>query len=150
MDQALELWKEEHVRVVRKGHPLADRQEIHPQDLTQWGQVSFEPIWYPDPGAREDFLAGPKVPAAIASTIMVEQFCAPALIALETNSVATMPLQLLRMLQRHLPLTSLGSPHATFETMLAWGALDQDEPTNRWFRDLLVRLAPLIAPSQAD
>ncbi|MFG1348668.1 LysR family transcriptional regulator [Xanthobacter autotrophicus] len=146
-DQSALLWKEEHVHVVRRDHPLAARDEVSEDDIAPWGQVSFEPQWYPDPGGRGDFVPETGKRSAASSTIMVEQFCVPALVALETGAVATMPARLLARLQRHLPLQQLGNARSSFEMMLAWGAITHDDARHFWFRELLLRLATPVGGS---
>jgi DNA-binding transcriptional LysR family regulator len=135
-----ELYEEEGVLIVRKGHPHVRRRMSKEQFNTLRHIDILLALGGPGIGHRivEEFLASHGLLRDIA--ISVPSFAAAAAIAAQTDWVAGMPRRMAAVFLRQMPLTSVAMPvpAVKFRIQLMWHARTHLDAGARFFRSLIV------------
>jgi DNA-binding transcriptional LysR family regulator len=134
-----DLYEEEGVLVVRKGHPQVRRHMSKEQFNTLRHIDILLSLGGPGIGHRivEGFLATHGLQRDIA--ISVPSFAAAAAIAAQTDWVAGMPRRMASVFLRQMPLTSVAMPvpAVTFRIQLLWHERTNHDAGARFFRTLI-------------
>jgi DNA-binding transcriptional LysR family regulator len=134
-----DLYEEEGVLVVRKGHPQVRRQMSREQFNTLRHIDILLSLGGPGIGHRivEGFLAAHGLQRDIA--ISVPSFAAAAAIAAQTDWVAGMPRRMASVFLRQMPLTSVAMPvpAVRFRIQLLWHERTNQDAGARFFRTLI-------------
>jgi DNA-binding transcriptional LysR family regulator len=135
-----ELYEEEGVLIVRKGHPHVRRRMSKDQFNTLRHIDILLALGGPGIGHRivDEFLASHGLLRDIA--ISVPSFAAAAAIAAQTDWVAGMPRRMAAVFLRQMPLTSVAMPvpAVKFRIQLMWHARTHLDAGARFFRSLIV------------
>jgi DNA-binding transcriptional LysR family regulator len=135
-----DLYEEEGVLIVRKGHPHVRRRMSKDQFNTLRHIDILLALGGPGIGHRivDEFLASHGLLRDIA--ISVPSFAAAAAIAAQTDWVAGMPRRMAAVFLRQMPLTSVAMPvpAVKFRIQLMWHARTHLDAGARFFRSLIV------------
>jgi DNA-binding transcriptional LysR family regulator len=146
-----DLYEEEGVLVVRKGHPQIRRRMSKEQFNTMRHIDILLALAGPGIGHRivEEFLARHGLHRDIA--ISVASFAAAAAIAAQTDWVAGMPRRMAAVFLRQMPLTSIAMPvpAVKFRIQLLWHERTHQDAGARFFRALIMAAVQSPRPRQA-
>ena len=137
---ASDLYKEEGVLVVRKGHPQV-RRRMSQELFNRLRHIDIQlSLGGPGIGHRiaEEFFAAHGLHRDIA--ISVPSFAAAAAIAAQTDWVAGMPRRMAASFLRQMPLTivSMPIPPLSFRIQLVWHERTHSDEGARFFRSLVI------------